>query len=71
MAERRILTMLAINAHSVSCGECMYLDPVASRCVLFTGRLESGMRGPHRAEECLDAEKRYQATFDAIDKMQG
>jgi len=63
--------MLDIDASDVSCRECRYLDAVACRCALFTGTLESGTYGPHRADECLDAERRQLSVRDAIKAVNG
>jgi len=66
VAERRLLVTLDIDASDVSCRACRYVDPVANRCALFTGTLEVGAYGPHRADECLDAERRQLRLRDAI-----
>lgn len=56
MSARRILPLLEIDAEELHCGACSYLWP-GRRCGLFTGELEAGALGAHRADECLSAEQ--------------
>lgn len=56
---KRILTLLEIDCGRATCGACHYLNiDEGPHCMLFTGSLEEGSRGPMRAEECRDAERR-------------
>jgi len=56
----RILPLLQIECTATHCGDCPYLDPLATgpMCGLLTESLDSDTGGPIRAEECIDAEAR-------------
>jgi hypothetical protein len=57
---KRVLALLEIDCGRATCGECHYLNlniDEGPHCMLFTGSLEEGSRGPMRAEECRDAER--------------
>lgn len=72
MAERRLLVTLDIDANEVSCGRCPHLyQAVYFHCRLFTGRLEEGNKGPHRADACRDAERRHSGALDALKAVSG